>query len=225
MAGTQTVLDTAGLHGKLPGQLRGIALEFIRRLMRHHSIQSIKETFQYEMARTYLEDYGHYDGEATAREIRSRARLAKCMRRGNSTVCSKEWGKRILQGSGGGDTKIPYEKNNEKALLKLIKEGLAYISDDSPSIMQYAYDWSYEESPDFEPVGLDIQIMLTWSPTDAMAEEMETYINSDYHESYAITPVTTLLLTPDTDTPFSMNDFPERFSKWLDSFNLVANNF
>ena len=96
---------------------------------------------------------------------------------------------------------------------------------DSPSIMQYAYDWSYEESPDFEPVGLDIQIMLTWSPTDAMAEEMETYINSDYHESYAITPVTTLLLTPDTDTPFSMNDFPERFSKWLDSFNLVANNF
>ena len=51
------------------------------------------------------------------------------------------------------------------------------------------------------------------------------YINSDYHESYAITPVTTLLLTPDTDTPFSMNDFPERFSKWLGSFNLVANNF
>lgn len=129
------------------------------------------------------------------------------MRRGNSTVCSKEWGKRILQGSGGGDTKIPYEKNNEKALLKLIKEGLAYISDGSPSIMQYAYDWSYEESPDFEPVGLDIQIMLTWSPTDAMAEEVETYINSDYHESYAITPVTTLLLTPDTDTPFSMNNF------------------
>ena len=109
--------------------------------------------------------------------------------------------------------------------MNLIKEGLANISDDSPSIMQSAYDWSYEESPDFEPVGLDIQIMLTWSPTDAMAEEMETYINSDYHESYAITPVTTLLLTPDTDTPFSMNDFPERFSKWLDSFNLVANNF
>ena len=77
--------------------------------------------------------------------------------------------------------------------------------------MQYAYDWSYEESPDFEPVGLDIQIMLTWSPTDAMAEEMETYINSDYHESYAITPVTTLLLTPDTDTPL----LHERFSGTL----------
>ena len=67
---------------KLPGQLRGIALEFIRRLIRHHSIQSIKETFQYEMARTYLEDYGHYDGEATAREIRSRARLAKMYENG-----------------------------------------------------------------------------------------------------------------------------------------------
>ena len=41
-----------------------------------------------------LEDYGHYDGEATAREIRSRARLAKMYEKGNSTVCSKEWGKK-----------------------------------------------------------------------------------------------------------------------------------
>lgn len=118
--------------------------------------------------------------------------LQKCMRRGNSTVCSKEWGKknsaRIWRGRYKNTIR---KKNNEKALLKLIKEGLAYISDGSPSIMQYAYDWSYEESPDFEPVGLDIQIMLTWSTTDAMAEEVETYINSDYHESYAITPVTT----------------------------------
>lgn len=211
---------------KLPGQLRGIALEFIRRLMRHHSIQSIKETFQYEMARTYLEDYGHYDGEATAREIRSRARLAKIYEKGKFHRLLERMGKKeFCKDLEGEIQKYHTKKNNEKALLKLIKEGLAYISDDSPSIMQYAYDWSYEESPDFEPVGLDIQIMLTWSTTDAMAEEVETYINSDYHESYAITPVTTLLLTPDTDTPFSMNDFPERFSKWLGSFNLVANNF
>ncbi len=141
------------------------------------------------MARTYLEDYGHYDGEATAREIRSRARLAKMYEKGKFHRLLERMGKkkRILQGSGGGDTKYHTKKNNEKALLKLIKEGLAYISDGSPSIMQYAYDWSYEESPDFEPVGLDIQIMLTWSTADAMAEEMEAYINSDYHESYAIT--------------------------------------
>ena len=178
------------------------------------------------MARTYLEDYGHYDGEATAREIRSRARLAKMNEKGKFHRLLERMGKKeFCKDLEGEIQKYNTKKNNEKALLKLIKEGLAYISDDSPSIMQYAYDWSYEESPDFEPVGLDIQIMLTWSPTDAMAEEMETYINSDYHESYAITPVTTLLLTPDTDTPFSMNDFPERFSKWLDSFNLVANNF
>ncbi|MDC7958647.1 hypothetical protein PQ628_10535 [Bacteroides ovatus] len=178
------------------------------------------------MARTYLEDYGHYDGEATAREIRSRARLAKMYEKGKFHRLLERMGKKeFCKDLEGEIQKYHTKKNNEKALLKLIKEGLAYISDGSPSIMQYAYDWSYEESPDFEPVGLDIQIMLTWSTADAMAEEMEAYINSDYHESYAITPVTTLLLTPDTDTPFSMNDFPERFSKWLGSFNLVANNF
>ena len=79
---------------KLPGQLRGIALEFIRRLMRHHSIQSIKETFQYEMARTYLKDYGHYDGEATAREIRSRARLAKMYEKGKFHRLLERMGKK-----------------------------------------------------------------------------------------------------------------------------------
>lgn len=55
---------------------------------------------------------------------------------------------------------------------------------------------------------------------------MESYFNSDYQESYVITPVTTFHLTPDTEKPFSMDDFPERFSHWLERFTkLITNNF
>ena len=53
------------------------------------------------------------------------------------------------------------KKNYERALLELLTEGTAYISHGSPSIMQYSYDWAYEEAPDFRPVGLETQIMVT----------------------------------------------------------------
>lgn len=118
------------------------------------------------------------------------------------------------------------KKNYERALLEQLTEGTAYISHGSPSIMQYSYDWAYEEAPDFRPVGLETQIMVTWSVKDAMNDEMESYFNSDYQESYVITPVTTFHLTPDTEKPFSMDDFPERFSHWLERFTkLITNNF
>ena len=82
------------------------------------------------------------------------------------------------------------------------------------------------EAADFRPVGLDTQIMVTWSVKDAMNDEMVSYFNSDYQESYVITPVTTFHLTPDTEKPFSMDDFPERFSHWLERFTkLITNNF
>ena len=111
-------------------------------------------------------------------------------------------------------------------MLELLTEGTAYISHGSPSIMQYSYDWAYEEAPDFRPVGLETQFMVTWSVKDAMNDEMESYFNSDYQESYAITPITTFHLTPDTEKPFSMDDFPERFSQWLARFTkLITNNF
>lgn len=53
------------------------------------------------------------------------------------------------------------KKNYERALLELLTEGTVYISHGSPSIMQYSYDWAYEEAPDFRPVGLETQIMVT----------------------------------------------------------------
>lgn len=212
---------------KLPKNLKRIALEFIRRLIRHHGIQSIKDTYYYEMAHSYLEEYGNYDEEAKAREIRHRANIAKMYEKGKAhRMLERIIQKEYCTDLEGEIHNYHTKKNNEQDLLNLITEGMAYISHNSPSIMQYSYDWEYEESPDFRPVELTAQIMFTWSVHDAMNEEMKSYFNSEYRESYAITPVTTFYLTPDTNKPFSMDDFPERFSKWLDNFiSLIANRF
>ena len=209
-------------------KLGKIALEFIRQLARHHGIPKSTDTSYYEMAHDYLEDYRLYDEEATAGEIRRKAALAKLYEKGKAHRILKRMDnpKGFLADLEGEIRKYHTKKNNERALLELLTEGTAYISYGSPSIMQYSYDWAYEEAADFKPVGLDTQIMVTWSVKDAMNDEMESYFNSDYQESYAITPVTTFHLTPDTEKPFSMDDFPERFSQWLARFTkLITNNF
>lgn len=180
------------------------------------------------MAHDYLEDYRLYDEEATAGEIRRKAALARLYEKGKAHRILKRMDnpKGFLADLEGEIRKYHTKKNYERALLELLTEGTAYISYGSPSIMQYSYDWAYEEAADFRPVGLDTQIMVTWSVKDAMNDEMESYFNSDYQESYVITPVTTFHLTPDTEKPFSMDDFPERFSHWLERFTkLITNNF
>ena len=111
------------------------------------------------------------------------------------------------------------ETKNEQKLMELMKEGLACI-------MQYYYDWAYEESPDFQPAGLEGVVMLTYSVNDSLCKEMVAYFNSDCQESYAITPVTTLYMTPETDKLLCMEDYPEKLADWLDRFiEHVSNNF
>lgn len=69
---------------RLPEKLRRIALEFIRRLARHHDISKSTDTSYYEMAHDYLEDYRLYDEEATTGEIRRKIALARLYEKGKA---------------------------------------------------------------------------------------------------------------------------------------------
>lgn len=213
--------------GKLPRKLKQITLEFILRFIRHHGLQDITETCYYEMAIDYLEDYPCYDAEADAREIRRNARLAQNYKKGIiHRTLNRMNARHFCKDLNGNLQKFQTEKANEQKLLELIEEGMALITPESPHLMQYYYDWAYEESPDFTPIGLEILVMLGYSVDDALCKQMESYFNSDCQESYAITPVTCLYLTPETDKLFSMDNYPERLSNWLNRFlKHVSNNF
>lgn len=204
---------------KLPRQLKRITLEFIRQFVRYHGLQDITETSYYEMAIEYLEDYGNYNGEADRREIEQKAHLARSYRQGVACrMLERMKGKSLCKDLEGSMRKCRTENKNEQKLLELIREGMTLITPASPHLMEYYYDWAYEESPDFLPAGLETQVMLGYSANDALCEEMESYFNSDCQESYAITPVTTIYLTPETDKLFSMDDYPEKMSDWLGRF-------
>lgn len=212
---------------KLPRQLKRITLEFIRQFIRHHGIQDVTETYYYEMAHDYLENYRNYNEEATAKEIKKCAALAKSYEDGKvHRTIHRMNGKKFCANLAREIQNCQPEKKNEKALLNLITEGRTFIASDSPSIMQYYYDWAYEESPDYRPIELDTQIMITHSVNDEMMDEMGSYFNSECQESYVITPVTTFYLAPETNRIFKMDNFPERLSRWLNRFlKHVSNNF
>ena len=118
------------------------------------------------------------------------------------------------------------KKGKEQKLLGLIREGMALITPESPNLTDYLYDWAYEEERDFYPVGMESQVMLVYSTDDTLAECMKGFMNSDYQETYALTPVTYRFLTPETDCLFQMGDYSEKLSKWLARFTKhIADNF
>lgn len=212
---------------KLPRPLKQITLEFIQRFVRHHGLQDITETGYYEMAIDYLEDYDRYNERASSSEVRQNVNLAYSYEKGEiHRMLERMKRKRFCSDLKRAILKCHPLEKNEQALLELIKEGLTLIAPGSPCIMGYCYDWAHEESPNFWPIGLETQVMLGYSENDALCAEMESYFNSDCQESYAITPVTSLYLTPETDKLFSMDDYPERLGNWLNRFlKHASNNF
>lgn len=204
---------------KLPCGLRKITLEFIRRFVQHHGLQDITDTYYYDMSVEYLEYYGNFDENAGPEKIKSYESLAKSYQKGKiHRVLKRMKGKSFCSDLEKRIEEYHTEKKNEQKLMNLIKEGLTLITPNSPCIMWYYYDWAHEESPEFHPTGLEVLVMLTYSTNDLLCEEMIAYINSDCQESYAITPVTNLYLTPESDRLFCMDDYPEKLADWLDRF-------
>lgn len=102
-------------------------------------------------------------------------------------------------------------------------DGMEFLNPKKP-IMHYAYDPYYEDDPDIRPVGLHRQICIVYEDDDIVTMTLIDFINSDYRESYEIIPVTTMKLTPDTESLFKISDeYPERFFQWADKFiNIIV---
>ena len=92
--------------------------------------------------------------------------------------------------------------------------------------MHYCYDPYFDEEPDYWPMGLDRQIRITYDIHDIVTESLEEQYNSDRQETYDLIPVTTMEISPETDSLFKMDDdYPERFFRWADRFiNHISKN-
>jgi hypothetical protein len=112
-----------------------------------------------------------------------------------------------------------YVPNNEfeQQLIDIFKEGLQFIGKDKPSIMHYGYDPLYnDEERDYHPVEMDRMIQVVYDNNDFVSEWMMEMVNSELRESYDISPVTQLTISPETTKLFSMDQYPDNFFKWFD---------
>ena len=204
---------------KISVPVRCIVREFIRRFIRHHGLNMVKETWYYELALEELRDWKERDPDASPQEIRQNNLLAESYETGKISKALKRMeGKPFCVRLEDKIRECRTEAKRERELLGLVSEGLELITPDNPCLIQYYYDWAYEKEPNFPPIGLDTQIMLAYSNNDMLAENMESYFNSDCRETYSITPVTYMYQRPESDRLFRMDDYPERLSKWMQRF-------
>ena len=201
---------------RLPRRLKRIALEFIRRFVSHHRIPKITDSMYYEMT----EDFALNDPYQDKKERAELKRLEASYKEGGKAYRSlaRMYGDpfcfRLEEKLEGYKT----DNETEEVLLALIREGLELTGEGVPCIMDYEYDWAMEESPEFFPITMRDQVALAYSINDRVAKETECYISSSAQEAYALSPVSTLFLTPETETVLQEDNYPERFADWFFRF-------
>ena len=205
--------------------LKQITLEFIRRFVRHHRLEKITSLSHYEMLEDYIFDY---EEDMDKKQRRKLIRLENSYKEGGkiSNALKRMCGRAFCARWEEKLEAFHPENESEKELLDLIREGMAFIAEEFPCILSYEYDWEREDEPDFFPIELSTLVALAYSIDEPVTKQIESYLNGIGMETYALTPVSTWILTPNTERLFPIDDFPEKFAEWFDRFTYhVIHNF
>ena len=199
----------------LNDKLRDITTTFLYYIMRGNDMEVINQNDNIDFILEWIEDSLT---ECDKEERKTMVELLDSYRKGKAYELLKE----VSHGAYTKDFPTilkSYKPCNdfEQQLVNFMIEGLN-LMDSGRSIMEYSYDPYSEEEPDFFPLSLDQQIMIVYDCCDIVTEQFVEYINSTARETYEIIPATAYELTPQTDQLFTMDDYPERFFKWLDKF-------
>lgn len=199
-------------------KLRRIAITFLHELMKSNGLDTINDADDFE----FMLEMFSCDIE-TSEDDKERKRYTALL---NSY---QQGGKayRLLQrvehnayykNISAALSRYQPQNDYEQTLITLMQEGLQFIGKDKPSIVGYSYDPYFDEQHDWPPMDICQQIRLIYDTSDTMNEYMVDHFNSNCRESYELVPTTTLDLSPDITTLFSMDDYPERFFEWADRF-------
>lgn len=201
---------------KLPASLRRICLSFIHCMARDNGIRTVLGEEDMECILDWL---GDADWDEPEKDTRKRLRTVSSYREGKACKLLKRIEKKprcknLPEAIGS------YVPRNgwERELVELLEEGLQFLCPEKP-IMHYEYDPYYEEDPEYYPMGLDRQIRIIYDNDDIVAEYLIQQYNADHQETYDLVPITEMVLSPETDSLFKMeDDYPERFFRWSDKF-------
>ena len=195
--------------------LRKIAISFLHRFIRSNGLTTINDSQDTEMIfEIHDDEICNYDEE----NIEENLQIFASYKSGTicnlmNTIMTKCHHKNLPEALSN------YVPNNEfeQQLIDLFIEGLQFIGKDKPSIMNYGYDpYSDEEEREYYPVEMDRMIRIVYDTNDFVSEWMMEITNTELRESYDISPVTQLTISPETTELFAMDRYPETFFIWFD---------
>jgi hypothetical protein len=200
-------------------KLKKIALSFIHQFIHSNGMITTNESYDVEWVLEWAKE-GLFECEACDR--RSILNLLYSYEKGKvrrlmARINNKTYYKNL---PAALDRYVP---NNEfeRALIGIFREGLQFTGIGKPSIMSYGYDPLLDEEQDYQPVDMERMIRVVYDTDDFVSDWLMEYANNELRESYDISPATWLPISPDTTELFSMDDYPDRFSKWFDKIRTL----
>ena len=202
-------------------KLRKIAQSFIHQFMHSNGMSTTYESSDMEWIMEYANEeiceYDPCDRKKNEKLLSSyeSGKIFSLMWRINNKSCCKNLPLALKR----------YVPNNhfERRLVEVFTEGLQFIGKDKPSIMSYGYDPLADEERDYYPVDMERMIRVVYDLNDFVTEWLMESTNNELRESYDISPATIYTISPKTDKPFSMDQYPENFFKWFDKFCTLIN--
>lgn len=201
---------------RLTGKLRRISVSFLHEFAKSNGTSTIYNCGDTEMTLDYLWDGVCYIEDKTERHEKS------CLLKSYTSgpICrlfieidEKSYYKNLRSAI---DHYKP-ENKYESSLIKFFQEGLQFIGDSSPSIMNYNYDPYSEKDSEEWPVELDRIFRLHYDD-DWFNKQMQEFISEEANMNYSMIPITHLTLSPDMKSTFSKDDYPERLGLWIMDF-------
>ena len=116
------------------------------------------------------------------------------------------------------------QKKREKELLDILKDGVRFTEPRLRPIFSYEYDPFRDDENDEHPIEMDRMIRFVYD-RDIVRRYLIDTINDELNCGSGETiPCTCLTLTPDTDSVFKSDTFPEEFFAWMDNLLECVND-
>lgn len=208
---------------KINAELRRIAISFLHKFMHANRIGTVMDCDETECVFDFL--LADYDPKNAGRDSLNDKRRIEAYQSGYISRLFK----RITRKCYHDDIQEALDGykpagNRERMLIDAMREGLQFLDPVKP-IMAYGYDPYREEEPEVYPVSLEQQICMVYDTDDIVVNTIIEFLNGNYQESYDILPVSTVNLSPETESVFNIvDDYPERFFQWADRFICTLNN-
>jgi hypothetical protein len=204
-----------GFINNFSGKFREIALSFMHLFIRRNGLVRFKSQYEFDFMLEYLIENIQHDGYEDFEKEELDEVILSYKTGEISSLLDEVYDCKPLNVAKALEQYRPACPREEK-LLDGFRKGLPYISEDC--IMKYDYDPFcndiLEENDDYPPVTMDRTIRYVHTLNDLIGNELESTMNANIQETYAVEPTSFMLLKPNS-TLFCPGDYPERFSQWF----------